>query len=89
VFKKGIISFVVFIGSFLFINYLIGEAAVYYEMWSTGTQYRTDLANDLGLGLLGMIVLPISLIMALICALIIWRILSRHETQGGNKNEQS
>jgi hypothetical protein len=49
-------------------------------MWSTGATSRADLANDFGLGLLGLfVVLPGSFIGAVIAAWWVWRKLSVRE----------
>jgi hypothetical protein len=55
-------------------NWALGEGVVHYEMWSTGTPLRADLANDFGLGVLFfLVVLPGSLIAASAAAWLVWR----------------
>jgi hypothetical protein len=49
--KKIIITLSTLLISFVLLNSLLGEVAVYYEKWSTGAQSRAELANDFGLGL--------------------------------------
>jgi len=62
------------------LHWILGEATVHFEMWSTGATSRADLANDFGLGLLGLfIVLPGSLIGAGVAAWWVWRKLSLRE----------
>jgi hypothetical protein len=64
---------VLLIGVVVF-SWIFGEAAVRYEMWSTGAIGRRELADDFGLGLLGMIVVqPLSVIGAAALAIPVWR----------------
>ena len=57
--------------------WILGELAVYYEMWATGASSRMELVNDFGIGLIGLfVVVPASTLGALIAAIVVWRKLS-------------
>ncbi|MGZ8137571.1 MAG: hypothetical protein ACXWTQ_09610 [Methylococcaceae bacterium] len=50
-----------------------GEAAVYYEMWATNTLTREALADDLGLGMVEILVVsPLSVLGAAVAVIIVW-----------------
>ncbi|WP_419570674.1 hypothetical protein [Rheinheimera sp.] len=67
------LSLLVLIGSFMLYDYLLTEAAVLYQLWATGTSQRAELADDLGFGLLGfLVVLPLSALLALVTSLLVW-----------------
>ena len=67
------LSLLVLIGSFMLYEYLLTEAAVLYQLWSTGATHRSELADDLGFGLLGfLVVLPLSALLALVTSLLVW-----------------
>ena len=52
---------------------LLGEAAVYYEMWSTDTSARAGLEDDFGLGLLwAFVVLPMTALCSFAAAMLVW-----------------
>ena len=73
--KRIVLSLVVFVIVAIALEWLLGELAVVYEMWATGTKDRTELANDFGLGMIGiLIVLPLAFIGALISVIFVWRI---------------
>ena len=66
------LSLLVLIGSFMLYEYLLTEAAVLYQLWSTGATHRSELADDLGFGLLGfLVVLPLSALLALVTSLLV------------------
>lgn len=63
----------VLISGFLLYNYLLTEAAVWFQLWSTGASHRSELADDLGFGLLGfLVVLPLSILLSLATSLLVW-----------------
>lgn len=73
--KRVVLSLVVFLLVAITLEWLLGELAVVYEMWASGTKDRTELANDFGLGMIGiLIVLPLSFIGALLSAVYVWKI---------------
>jgi len=60
------------------IYWLLSEAVVVYEVWATSTATRSELANDMGLGiLLLIIVLPGTLIGGALCSWLAWCLLRR------------
>jgi hypothetical protein len=62
------------------LHWILGEVAVRFEMWSTGTTSRADLANDFGLGLLWLvIVVPGSFVGAVVASWWVWHKLSVRE----------
>jgi hypothetical protein len=78
VLKKISLSSVAFALAFLVAYYLLGESAVYYEMWATGAATRVELADDFGLGILDFfIVLPASALIAFVTAWLTWRKVTR------------
>ena len=82
-FKNTVLTFAAFLFVFLVANYLLGEAAVYYEMWATDTTLRADLSEDYGLGMLGLfVVLPLSVIVAFVSGWLTWRKLTRQRSKG-------
>jgi hypothetical protein len=65
------------LGAFLIgavlLSWILGEAAVRYEMWSTGALARSELRDDSGLGLLGVVVVqPLSVVSAAGVAIVVW-----------------
>jgi hypothetical protein len=75
--KKAVGALVTFVIATATLHWVLGESAVRFEMWSTGAASRSDLANDFGLGLLGLlIVVPSSLIGAAAAGWWVWRKLS-------------
>ena len=53
--------------------WLFSEMVVFYEMWVTGATLRAELADDFGLGILGLLVaLPGSVLGALVVAWVVW-----------------
>lgn len=61
------------IASFALYEYLLTEAAVLYQLWSTGASQRAELADDMGFGLLGfLVVLPLSASLALVTSVLVW-----------------
>ena len=81
-FKNTVLTFATFLFVLLAANYLLGEAVVYYEMWSTGTTVRADLSEDYGLGMLGLLVVfPTSVVVALVSGWLTWRILTRRRSE--------
>jgi hypothetical protein len=71
--KIGIVTLVFFAGvAALYL--ILSEAVVYFEMWSTNALSRADLADDFGLGLLGVfIVVPGSIVGGMVVGWIAWR----------------
>lgn len=65
---------------------LFGEAAVYYEMNTTGATSRAELANDFGLGFLGLFfVVTDSVLVGIASSWITWRSLKTTKgTEGEN-----
>ena len=75
--KKAVGALVTFVIATTALHWVLGEATVRFEMWSTGAASRGELANDFGLGLLGLfIVVPGSLIGAAVAGWWVWRKLS-------------
>ena len=57
---------------------VLSEAVVFYELWSTRTATRAELGDDLGFGLLLiLVVLPGAAITAVVTAWGAWRFLNR------------
>ncbi|RML82371.1 hypothetical protein ALQ89_03220 [Pseudomonas amygdali pv. tabaci] len=55
------------------IYWLLGEAAVRFEMVSTGAKSRAELADDFGIGIIGLfVVAPATVIGAVITASCFW-----------------
>ncbi|MBS8233307.1 hypothetical protein DYI41_20575 [Marinobacter salarius] len=72
--KRCLISLCVFVLVVITAYQLLGEAAVHYEMYSTGAATRAELADDFGLGILGLfVVLPGSFLAGVICSWLTWR----------------
>lgn len=58
--------------------WLLCEAVVIFEMWSTSTSSRGELENDLGLGLLlFLVVLPGTLVCSVGVSFAVWRWLGK------------
>ncbi|RBP76869.1 hypothetical protein DET64_10152 [Marinobacter nauticus] len=58
----------------------LAEAVVLYEMWATGASTRAELADDMGLGILLLVVVPPgTIILSSIMALRIWRHLKKRQ----------
>ena len=75
--KKAMGALVTFVIATPAFHWVLGESAVRFEMLSTGAASRGELANDFGLGLLGLfIVVPGSLIGAAVAGWGVWRKLS-------------
>lgn len=73
-------ALVAFAATGAMLHWILGEAAVRFEMWATETTSRADLANDFGLGLLEFfIVVPASFIGAVAAGWWVWRKLSVRE----------
>ena len=69
----------------LALSWSLGEAAVRYEMLSTGALARDELGDDFGLGLLGMVVVqPLSVIGAAALAIVVWRSFRGRQWRSGN-----
>ena len=82
-FKNTALTLATFLFILLAANYLLGEVAVYYEMWTTGTTVRAELSEDYGLGMLGLLVIfPVSVFVALVSGWLTWRRLTRCESEG-------
>lgn len=72
--KSVLFSILVFILATVISYQLLTEAAVYYEMQSTGAASRVELADDFGLGLLGLFfVMPGSVIIGAVSSWLTWR----------------
>jgi hypothetical protein len=55
--------------SLLVIGWILGELVVQYEIYTTGARSRAELGDDLGLGILLLIVVPIGSIAG---AVLVW-----------------
>lgn len=80
------------IGTFLLatvaLSWLLGEASVRYELWSTSALSRSELPDDFGLGILGMLaVQPLSVIGGAFTAVLVWRSLTAR-TRAARPNGQ-
>lgn len=85
--KRIAFSIITFVLATIIAYQLLDEAAVYYEMHSTGANSRAELADDFGLGVLGMlIVVPGSGIIGIICSWVIWR---KFKIKGGAEGEST
>lgn len=72
--KRLVISIVVLFMTTAIAYQLLGETAVYYEMHSTGATSRADLADDFGLGLLGILfVVPGSVLIGIAGSWFTWK----------------
>ena len=72
--KRSFLTLLSFIISFFVLLEVFSELAILFEMWSTGAQHRSELADDFGLGILLMLVtLPLTLLRSLVVAFITWR----------------
>jgi len=61
--------------------WLLSEGVVLYEMHATGTISRTELADDFGLGILLIFIVPAStLLFAIIVAVVVWRQLGKRKS---------
>ena len=81
--KNIAVTISVFLITLLIANYVLGEAAVCYEMWATGTTTRAELSEDYGLGMLGLlVVLPASVLVAIASGWLTWSKLSRRRNEG-------
>ena len=70
---RVVLGTAVFVAVLVTAIYVLGELAVYYEMWATDTKERVDLAEDYGLGLIGvMVVIPVSCVLAFAAGWIVW-----------------
>jgi len=80
-------SVIAFVLGTVIAEQLLGEVAVYYEMWSIGASGRAELADDFGLGLLWLLfVLPGSVIVGAIGSWVTWIVLSK---ESGSDNENT
>jgi len=71
--RRILITLLAVIVSIPAIVWLLSEFVVYYEMVSTGANSRAELGDDLGLGILGfMIIPPGTLIGAYLVGLAVW-----------------
>jgi hypothetical protein len=71
--RIGIVTLVFFVGGAT-LYWILSEAVVYFETWSTNAASRAELADDFGLGLLGiLVVVPGSIIGATLMGWIAWR----------------
>jgi hypothetical protein len=58
----------------------LAEAVVLYEMWATGASTRAELVDDMGLGILLLVVVPPgTIILSSIMAWGIWRHLKKRQ----------
>ena len=70
---RAVLSLLAFLVAAPAFYWLLGEAAVHYEMWSTNTSVRADLEDDFGLGLLGaFVVLPMTALCSFAAAMLVW-----------------
>ena len=71
-------SLTVVVIGFLAIEYFLGEALVMYEMNTTGAKSRSELAEDYGMGIIGVIfVPPVSAILSALLGLGVWKVFSK------------
>lgn len=76
--KRVACSVTAFILATVIAEQLLGDVAVYFEMWSVGASSRAELADDFGLGLLWLlIVLPGSIIVGAISSWVTWIVLKK------------
>jgi hypothetical protein len=72
--RRALLAITSFASATVVLYWLLSEAAVRYELWSTGALSRSELADDFGLGILGIgFVVPASVIGGLLVALGVWR----------------
>lgn len=77
-FQKIALTTAVFFGVLLTAIYVLGELAVYYEMWSAGLTERAELAGSYGVGLLYiLVVMPVSFLLACTGGWITWLKMNR------------
>ena len=77
--KRLLLCTFAFVAGSIGLYWLLGKAAVYYEMYATNASTRAELADDYGLGLIGLfVVLPLSLLLALGSSVIMWFRLRRN-----------
>lgn len=56
------------------LNYLFGEALVAYEMNATDAESRKEIAEDYGMGILGVVlVIPASAVVSALLGWVVWR----------------
>jgi len=73
--RRVALSLIVFAIAAVVLEWFLGELAVNYEMRATGAKECAEVANDFGLGLLGMlVVLPLTFIGSLISSVFAWRL---------------
>jgi hypothetical protein len=85
--KKITLSFAVLVIATAIAYQLLSEAAVYYEMHSTGATSRAELADDFGLGLLGLFfVVPGSILIGIVSSWFTWM---SFKTKKGSKSENT
>jgi hypothetical protein len=70
--------------SFPVFAWLASELAAYYEIYSTGMSSRAELGNDLGFGILLLMVVPP---LTLVCAAFVWWLV--WSRTGRRKNSKS
>ena len=76
--KRLACSVIAFILATVIAEQLLGDVAVYFEMWSVGASSRAELVDDFGLGLLWLlIVLPGSIIVGAISSWVTWIVLKK------------
>lgn len=81
-FKRVILTLIMAVLSLPALYWLLSEAAVLYEMASTGAKTRAELGDDFGLGFLGLfLVLPGTVIGAVVVGLLTWFLSRRMETK--------
>lgn len=61
----------------LTVVYALSELQVFWYMRESHIVHRTDLGDDLGLGLLGLLLVPAFIICLLISFFIIWKLLKK------------
>ncbi|MET4163933.1 hypothetical protein ABIE61_003799, partial [Marinobacterium sp. MBR-111] len=85
--KRVACSVIAFILATVIAEQLLGDVAVYFEMWSVGASSRAELADDFGLGLLWLlIVLPGSIIVGAISSWVTWIVLKK---ESGSDSENT
>lgn len=78
--KRVAITTLVFLIALPSFEWLFSEAAVMFEIANTGATSRAELADDFGLGIIGiMVVLPATIIGAVITASVVWWKMSPRE----------
>ncbi len=78
--NRAVVSIIAAFISTLITWWLLSEGVVLYEMHATGAISRTELADDFGLGILLVFIVPAgTLLFAIIVAVLVWRLLGKRK----------